>query len=166
MATRGLLAVNASTLPRMAFPCCARGAECCPIDAANRTPACCSHARVHGWLRRVVRHGGADLQWYTRLTWYDQHFHVFRRGRELANLQQEMWARDPGGSNPPGFSYNTDPWPNRVRPTFSPTMTEAARLRARVALREWKSQRDQDALERRREREWEEAMLRRSQAER
>ena len=166
MATRGLLAVNASTLPHMAFPCCARGAECCPIDAAGRTPACCSHARVHGWLRRVVRHGGADLQWYTRLTWYDQHFHVFRRGRELANLQQEMWARDPGGSNPPGFSYNTDPWPNRVRPTFSPTMTEAARLRARVALREWKSQRDQDALERRREREWEEAMLRRSQAER
>jgi len=136
VATRGLLAVNVSTLPHMAFPCCARGAECCPVEGGGKTPGCCSHARVHGWLSRTVRRGGADLVWFTRTTWYDQRWHVWRRSKELLHLQQELWRRPVDGVDPPGFTYNTPPGPNRVRPTFSPTMTTAQRERARAELKE------------------------------
>lgn len=166
VATRGLLAVNTTTLPQMAFPCCALGAECCPVDAAGRTHACCSHARVHSWISRTVQQGGHDLMWFTRTTWYDQHWHVWRRGRELLHLQQELWARSAGGAIPPGFTYNTPPGPIRVRPTFSPKMSDEARARARKALKVWKVLRVQDMAERRRESDQEEALLRMTQNQR
>ena len=81
-------------------------------------------------------------------------------GSQFLHLQQELWSRRVDGADPPGFTYNTPPGPNRVRPTFSPTMTPAQRERARAELKAWKALRDSDMAERRRESEHEEAMLR------
>jgi hypothetical protein len=144
VALRGLQAVNASTLSQHAFPCCARGAECCPIGRRGHTRSCCSHGAVHKWLNRVVQHGGADLQWSTRTTWYDQHRHIFQRARDLLHYQEEERRRP---LEAVGFSFNTPAGPHRPRPTFSATMTADERQRALTRLREWKRLRDSDARE-------------------
>ena len=97
VASRVLFAITADTVQDFAYPCCRLGGVCCP------TPQhCCSHNLVHQWMKSVVQHGGADLQWYARTTWYDQYQHVFRP--EMKASQQEMRRRNASDS---GFSYNT-----------------------------------------------------------
>lgn len=143
---RGLQAVNASTLPQHAFPCCVRGGECCPVDRKGAVHSCCSHGLVHKWMNRAVRGGGADLQWFTRTTWYDQHFHVFQRAKALLHHQHEEWAgRSISGV---GFSYNTPPGPRRPRPSFARNMSSSERAHMLKLLKEWKQNRDRDARER------------------
>ena len=44
-------------------------------------------------MTEVVRKGGADLQWFTRTTWYDQHRYRFQRASNLLHYQQEVRAR-------------------------------------------------------------------------
>ena len=138
VALRGLLAVTASTLHRHAFPCCARGAVCCPTDTHGRIRDCCSHARVHRWLKQTVAHGGADLQWFTRNTWYDQHWHTWGRVKSLLHTQQEIWAR----GNQSGLSYNTAPGVQMQRPKFTDSMSAEERQRAMQQLKQWKTMRD------------------------
>ena len=143
VALRGLLAVNASTLHRFAFPCCAHGGACCPADARNKTHACCSHHRVSQWLDGVVAHGGADLQWFTRTTWYDEHWHTFSRVKNLIHLQGEIQRRGVRS----GLSYNSAPGPATPRPMMrsppgKPPMTAEERQHALKLLKAWRQERD------------------------
>ena len=104
VALRGLMAVNSSTISQHGFPCCLRGGKCCPTNAQGRLVGhCCSHGAVHVWMTEVVRKGGADLQWFTRTTWYDQHRYRFQRASNLLHYQQEVRARGTG------FTFNTNP---------------------------------------------------------
>jgi len=72
LSSRALIPVEAETISGLAFPCCRRGEECCPVDPGGRRRECCTHAKVHQWMQRIVREGGSDLQFVTRTTWYDQ----------------------------------------------------------------------------------------------
>jgi hypothetical protein len=58
IASRSLIAIDAATVGRHAFPCCAPGAECCPRTGRNRlVNSCCAHFRVNAWMNRVMRAG-------------------------------------------------------------------------------------------------------------
>jgi len=68
VASRRLLAVTNETIEHLAFPCCARGGECCP--QGRRGAVCCSPKLVHAWLAHYTGVGGHDLQYYTRSQWF------------------------------------------------------------------------------------------------
>ncbi|KAL3893083.1 MAG: hypothetical protein SGPRY_014490, partial [Prymnesium sp.] len=97
VASRSLFAVVPDNINEFAYPCCRSGGACCP-DAYH----CCSHALVSQWLNSVIRSGGADLQWYSRTSWYDQHQHTFRS--ELFDAQEEERRRNISTA---GMSFNT-----------------------------------------------------------
>lgn len=99
--SRKLFAVDASTITDFAFPCCAQGRACCPYER-GRTSSCCSHWRVSQWMESAIARGGADVQWGTRTTWYDQQYWMW--GPQLAHLQHQEMRR-----NQSGFSYNKRP---------------------------------------------------------
>ena len=73
VASRRLLAVTNQTIEHLAYPCCARGRECCP-----GVGVCCSPKLVHAWLAHNVAHGGHDLQWYTRSQWVSNGLYTAR----------------------------------------------------------------------------------------
>ena len=106
VALRGLVAVNSSTISKHGFPCCLRGGKCCPTDTQGRLRGqCCSHGAVHMWMSEVVRNGGADLQWSTRTTWYDQHRYRFQRAPYLLHYQEQV--RERLTTSGTGFTFNT-----------------------------------------------------------
>ena len=74
ISSKVLFAVNANTILKFAFPCCARGRECCPGPDHRY---CCTHWRVHMYLNRVITSGGEDIQRFTRTSWYDEKWHVW-----------------------------------------------------------------------------------------
>jgi FkbM family methyltransferase len=105
--SRRLFAVDSNTIMDFAYPCCARGGPCCPIMDGGRTPSCCSHWRVSQWMTRVLNRGGADLQWGSRTTWYDQQYWVW--GPQLAHVQQQEMRRNATLDDVIGLSYNRRP---------------------------------------------------------
>ncbi|KAL1510234.1 hypothetical protein AB1Y20_006560 [Prymnesium parvum] len=96
VASRTLFAVTAETIGGFAYPCCRLGEPCCPSSYH-----CCSHNLVNKWLNSIVRQGGADLQWSTRTSWYDQQMHVFRP--EMLRIQEEERTRNVSEA---GLSFN------------------------------------------------------------
>jgi len=102
---RVLLMVTNETISEHAFPCCKRGGACCPLVGPGGSASyCCSLSRVHKWMNRVVRRGGEDLQWSTRTTWYDQHWHILWPG--LFEIQQQERLRN---ASTAGLSFNKSP---------------------------------------------------------
>ena len=83
IASKVLFAVDAKSILNFAFPCCARGRECCPDQW------CCPHWRVQMYLNRVLKSGGDDIRRFTRTSWYDEKWHVWGPHR-AAHTRKQM----------------------------------------------------------------------------
>lgn len=84
--------VDAETISRFAYPCCRRGGECCPLSRRGTVrQGCCSQSVVAAWLARTIRHGGEDLQYYTRTSWWDQKWNVMRGSHQEALRLASQW---------------------------------------------------------------------------
>ena len=100
VASRALVAVDADTVNRTAFPCCVAGGACCPNPLDQM---CCSHGLVQAWMNGVARAGGADLRLAARTRWYDQKYEGWRpeltpryhREQLLADLARAGFAEPP-----------------------------------------------------------------------
>ena len=107
VASRVLIAVNASTIGSFAFPCCRAGGECCPRHL--RGGFCCSHGMVDAWLgKRVNASYGDELQYFTRTRWYDQHHRVFRSADWLRDVQALDLSR--ARANKAGLTLDSQVW--------------------------------------------------------
>ena len=118
--SRKLFAVDASTIHQFAFPCCVKGRACCPAE--RRYAECCAHYRVSEWMSDVLNHGGADLQWGTRATWYDQRLWVW--GPQLAHVQHQEMTRNTS-SQYYGLSYNKEPPANEYKDALNDFMARS-----------------------------------------
>ena len=84
VASRTLIAVDASTIALYAFPCCKHGKECCPTKES-----CCSHWRVGNWLASTLKRGHRDVRDLTRTRWYDGPYYVWGPGEYMLPLHED-----------------------------------------------------------------------------
>lgn len=98
IASHALIAVDADSIDQFAYPCCRRGGECCKGRAH-----CCSHAAVQRFFSRALAHGGDDLQYFSRTTWYDSKWlRVLPDFAPMLRLQRQWRNRSIESA---GFSY-------------------------------------------------------------
>jgi hypothetical protein len=107
---RRMLPVTNETIQHLAFPCCRPGRLCCPsgLSRHGHIMECCTHKLVHAWMAKAIHSGGLDLQWSTRLQWYDNRIFRYQDATKLALIEAKEMNRLPqlSGFAKPGASQS------------------------------------------------------------